>query len=296
MSEKARILVVEDEAIVAMSLRARLEKLGYAVVDAVASGEEAIDRAEIMCPDLILMDIRLSGAMDGIEAAAEIRERFDIPVVYLTAHADEATLQRAKLTGPFSYLIKPVEARALHTAVEVAVYKHGMEKNLKESEELYRAVVENLYDSISIRSRGRIVFVNKAFLDLHGLEDESEVIGLSQDHFIHPDDREMVREEDRWENTGGPNEYEYRIRRKDGKVRTVQTSNVTITYQGRQSSLEVCRDMTERKAADEALLSADQRDILRMIANGKRRKEIWETISVCRATLGRRIDKIKERL
>ena len=110
MNETARVLVVEDEAIVAMALQARLENLGYAVVGEVASGEEAIERA-----------------------AEQIRVRFDIPVVYLTALADQATLQRAKLTGPFSYLLKPVEERALHSAVEVALYKHGMERRLKES-------------------------------------------------------------------------------------------------------------------------------------------------------------------
>ena len=104
MNENPRILVVEDEAIVAMALRGRLENLGYDAVGVVASGEEAIEKADELRPDLVLMDIRLSGAMDGIEAAELIRVRFDIPVVYLTAYADQATLDRAKLTGPFGYL------------------------------------------------------------------------------------------------------------------------------------------------------------------------------------------------
>lgn len=136
MSDTPRILVVEDEAIVAMALQARLENLEYAVVGVVASGEEAIERAAELSPDLVLMDIRLDGAMDGIEAAEQIRVRFDIPVVYLTAHADRATLERAKLTGPFGYLLKPVEERALQTTVEVALYKHEMERVLRQSNRL----------------------------------------------------------------------------------------------------------------------------------------------------------------
>ena len=296
MSEKPRILVVEDEAIVAMNLRRMLNHLGYGVVDVVDSGEEAIDRAADLSPDLILMDIRLAGTIDGIEAAEEIRDRFDIPVVYLTAYADEATLQRAKLTGPFAYLLKPVEERALHTAVEVALYKHKMESKLKDSEELYRVVVESLYDSISIRARGRFHFANKASLDLHGLEDRSEVIGLPQDHFVLPEDRKLVTRKDRLENRGGPNAYEYRIRRTDAEVRTVQTANVTITYQGLRSSLQVCRDVTERRRAEQALLTPLRRDIIRLIAKGKRNQEIWETISVSRATLGREIRESKKLL
>ena len=296
VSEKALILVVEDEAIVAMNLQRMLKSLGYAVADVADSGEEAIKLAADLSPKLILMDIRLSGTVDGIEAAEEIRGRFDIPVVYLTAFADEATLQRAKLTGPFAYLLKPVEERAIHTAVEVALYKHEMEAKLKESEELYRVVVENLFDSISIRSKGRFIFVNKAFLDLHDLEGRSEAIGLEQDHFILPEDREHVTKKDLLENRGGPNVYEYRIGGTDEEVRTVQTANVTVTYQGLKSSLQVCRDVTELRRAVQDLLTPRQREILRLIAMGKRNNEIWETISVARATLGREIRKCKKQL
>lgn len=136
MNDICRILVVEDEAIEAMALQGRLENLGYAVSAVVDSGEEAIERAAELSPDLVLMDIRLRGAMDGIEAAGQIRVRFDIPVVYLTAYADRATLDRAKLTGPYSYLLKPVEERALHSAVEIALYKHGIESALRQSNRL----------------------------------------------------------------------------------------------------------------------------------------------------------------
>ena len=127
-----RILVVEDEAIVAMDLQSRLIALDYEVVGLAASGEEAIDKAEKTQPDLALMDIRLKGDMDGIEAAQQLRDRFSIPVVYTTAYADEETLRRAKLTEPFGYILKPFEDRELHTVIQMGLYKHSMESKLRE--------------------------------------------------------------------------------------------------------------------------------------------------------------------
>ncbi|MFQ5616738.1 MAG: response regulator, partial [Anaerolineales bacterium] len=102
---KGQILVVEDENIVAMDIQNRLRRLGYAVPAVVSSGEEAIDKAAETHPDLVLMDIKLKGEMDGVAAAEQIRARFGIPAIYLTANADEATLQRAKITQPYGYLL-----------------------------------------------------------------------------------------------------------------------------------------------------------------------------------------------
>ncbi len=125
---RAQILVVEDDSIIVMELEDRLYSLGYVVCATTAYGEEAIDKAAELGPDLVLMDIRLKGAMDGIQAATEIRERYDIPVVYLTAYTDNNTLERAQITEPYSYIIKPFEERELHIAIEMALYKHHMEK------------------------------------------------------------------------------------------------------------------------------------------------------------------------
>lgn len=126
---KATIVVVEDEAIVAMDLRAKLEDLGYAVPGSTHSGEEAIKLVTLIQPDLVLMDIRLSGEMDGVQAAGEIHQSLDIPVVFLTAYADEATLERAKQTEPLGYLLKPVDHKSLQTVVELALHKHEVDKN-----------------------------------------------------------------------------------------------------------------------------------------------------------------------
>ena len=122
--KQPQILIVEDEAIVALDIQQRLVAHGYAVVGTAATGARAIELAEQHRPDLVLMDIRLQGPMDGITAAEEIRNRFHRPVVFLTAFSEEATLQRAKLVEPFGYILKPFEDRELKTIIEIALYKH----------------------------------------------------------------------------------------------------------------------------------------------------------------------------
>jgi len=126
-----KILIVEDEGIVSLHIKKTLEDLGYVVSDIAGSGEDAIIKAMENRPDLVLMDIVLQGIVDGIDAAEKIRALFNIPVIYLTAHADESTLQRAKLTAPFGYIVKPFKERDLHIAIEFALYKAkmGAEKN-----------------------------------------------------------------------------------------------------------------------------------------------------------------------
>ncbi|MCD4807456.1 MAG: response regulator [Methanococcoides sp.] len=125
--KNTRILVVEDEAIVAMVIKKRLMDLGYVVSGVAATGTDAINKVEGTFPDLVLMDIMLKGDMDGIEAAEEIRKRFSIPVIYLTAHSDENTLERAKLTEPYGYIIKPFTERDLSSNIEIAIHKHRRE-------------------------------------------------------------------------------------------------------------------------------------------------------------------------
>ena len=121
---KEKILVVEDERIVAKDIVKSLQRLGYKVVASVASGEEAVQKVAESNPDLVLMDIMLKGKMDGIETTEEIHKNFDIPVIYLTAYADEKTLERAKITEPFGYIIKPFDERDLHTTIEIALRRH----------------------------------------------------------------------------------------------------------------------------------------------------------------------------
>jgi CheY-like chemotaxis protein len=126
---KAQVLIVEDDNITVLELRDRLQRLGYAVSAVASYGEEAIEKAGEKRPDVVLMDIRLKGAVDGIEAAEEIRVRFDIPVIYLTALADEDTLQRAKVTEPYGYISKPFDERELEVAIEAALHRHREGEN-----------------------------------------------------------------------------------------------------------------------------------------------------------------------
>ena len=140
----AKILVVEDEGIVVMELRERLNRLGYEVVGVASSGEEAILKAQETHPDMVLMDIRLQGRMNGIQAAEAVRTRFDIPVIYLTAFADDDTLQKARMTEPFGYLIKPFEEQQLHSTLEMALQKHKLEAALRESQQRLRVYSNRL--------------------------------------------------------------------------------------------------------------------------------------------------------
>ena len=128
----ATILVVEDEHIVARDIQAMLEGLDYATSIAI-SGEEALQKAEELRPDLVLMDIVLRGRMDGVKVAAQMRDRFQIPVIYLTAYADEATVERAKLTAPYGYILKPFEERELHIAIQLALFRHKNEQKARAS-------------------------------------------------------------------------------------------------------------------------------------------------------------------
>lgn len=136
------ILIVEDERIVARDIEKRLKKLGYRVIASVASGEEALVQTALTLPDLILMDIQLRGELDGIQAAEQIHTDFDIPVVFLTAYADEETLQRAKVTEPFGYIVKPFDERDLHAAIEVALRRRLAEAAIRVALEKERELTE----------------------------------------------------------------------------------------------------------------------------------------------------------
>lgn len=122
--EMARVLITEDELIVAEDIKSSLIKYGHEVLAIVTTGADTIDKIEELCPDVILMDIMLSGEMDGVETAQYINEHFDIPVVYLTAYSDEGTMRRAFKTAPFGFLLKPFEERQLYATIEMAHYMH----------------------------------------------------------------------------------------------------------------------------------------------------------------------------
>jgi PAS domain S-box-containing protein len=164
-----KILVVEDEAIVAESLRIKLKKMGYSVISTASSGDEAIRKTEEYLPDLVIMDIVLQGEIDGIDAAGQIRTNSNIPVVYLTAYSDEKTLLRAKMTEPFGYIIKPFKERELQVAIEIALFKHDMERKLKEKNEWFSVTLNSISDGvIATDSNGCVLFMNTVAQSMTG--------------------------------------------------------------------------------------------------------------------------------
>lgn len=166
---KGNILVVEDEAIVAMEIEEKLSAIGYEVASVVATGEEAVKKAGALKPDLVLMDIRLEGQLDGIAAASEIREIYDIPIIYLTAYTDENTLERAKVTEPLGYLVKPFSREDLRVTIEVALHRHLQEKKVKESSRWFSATLDVLGGAvIAANEKGIIVDMNSIAESLTG--------------------------------------------------------------------------------------------------------------------------------
>lgn len=155
--EKKRILVVEDERIVAEHIQRSLQNLGYSISSIASSGEKAIKETEDKRPDLVLMDIVLDGEMDGIEAAKQIRSLFNIPVIFLTAFSDKDILERAKITEPFGYIIKPLNIKELHVSIEMALYKHKMEMELKESQQWLAAIIKSLGEAVIATDKNGII-------------------------------------------------------------------------------------------------------------------------------------------
>jgi PAS domain S-box-containing protein len=185
----ASILVVEDEAIVARDIQATLGDLGYEVLETAASCDEAIHRASARCPDLVLMDIRIQGQRDGIETAETLRRRFRVPVVFLTAYADEKTIERAKKAQPYGYLVKPIKSNELRSVVEVALYRHEMDVRLRERERWFSTTLRSIGDAvISTDLDARVTFMNAVAETLTGWRTEDavgrpldEVLRLSQE-------------------------------------------------------------------------------------------------------------------
>lgn len=189
---KNNILVIEDEAIVSKDIQQSLKKLGYNIVGSAATGEKAVDLALETKPDLVLMDIMLKGDMSGIDAAEQIRQSLKIPVIYLTAYADENTLAKAKVTEPYGYIIKPFKEIDLHTSIEMALYKHAKERDvIKERDFLYSIVENNKENSgdesvIFVKSNSRLVKVEtKNIMFVEALKDYVVINTNDSKYTIH---------------------------------------------------------------------------------------------------------------
>lgn len=169
-----KILIVEDEKIIALDLQRRLERFGYTVVGMAGEGETAVELARQAAPDIILMDISLAGTMDGIEAAGIIRKQLGLPVIFLTAYADEKTLERAKEVEPYGYILKPLKERELYTTIDIALYKYGIEKRLRKQERLFSAILHSINEGIIATDMNlNVQFMNTVAEEITGYKEEA---------------------------------------------------------------------------------------------------------------------------
>ena len=187
-----RVLIVEDENVVALFLQKKLQNLGYDTVYVVSSSEKALEIAQEKRPEVVLMDINIEGDMDGIETADILMNKYDLVVIYLTAYSDQQTVERAKATEPYGYLIKPFEPREIKVAIDMALYKHEVSKKLRESEARYRLLAENMRDIITtFDSEDRCTYVSPSVETILGHRPE-QMQGLDYHRFIYEEDRDEL--------------------------------------------------------------------------------------------------------
>ncbi|MGD9973289.1 MAG: sigma 54-interacting transcriptional regulator [Desulfatirhabdiaceae bacterium] len=298
------ILIVEDEAIVSEDIANKLRKIGYEIAGTTDTGEEAIEIACRQHPSLVLMDVRLAGAMDGIAAADAIRRMCQIPVVFLTAHSDSATIHRAKQAEVFGYILKPFDDRELCTQIEMALYKHLAELRLRQSEERFRSVIENI-PSVAVRGCGPDCITrywNQASERLYGYSAQEAMGRNVMDLIIPPEMRADVEQAiQQMVMTGQPvASSELSLLHRNGTRVTVFSSHAVVQVPGQAPEL-FCMDvdLTERKNLEEALQKSHDkleqqvadRTAMLLIAleEAEKRKQIAETALV-------EIEKLKNQL
>lgn len=262
-------MLVEDENIVAMNIRFSLQALGYQVAGQAASAEDAVRKAIELRPDLILMDIKLRGTVDGISAAQEISTTLDVPFIFLTAFADEKTLERARQIGPYGYLIKPFDDLALNSAIEIALYKHGLERKLKESEERWRALARHAPNLIIIADRdGRIQFINRTLGDGDSQQAGEHTI---YDYMSSAESARISQILKGVFETGQPAFFEVCTTGLDGNIHWMETQVGPIFKDGQITALSlIATDVTDRKEQQEALRSSEEkyRSLFETMAQG----------------------------
>lgn len=268
------ILIVEDERIVAKDLQQTLAGMGYDAFAIASSAQEACERAAEKCPDVVLMDIRIKGQRDGIEAAAILRERFGVPIVYLTAHADDNNIDRAKRTEPYGYLVKPVKSGELRSAIEVSLFKHEMEKRLRERERWYSTTLHSIADAvITVDLAGNVTYMNPA----------AEVLtGTRVDDGVGRPARDVVRLLDKEARVQSDTPLDRALRERQSitlgeapllaggtTTRIIGDSAAPVTDEGELvGAVMVFRDITEQKLLQKQFELADRLSSLGTMAAG----------------------------
>lgn len=267
-----KIILVEDENIQAMDLQNTLESLGYTVPYVASNAKKAVEKAVDIMPNLILMDIILKGDIDGIESASQIK-KLDIPIIYLTAHSEDQTIQRAKLTEPYGYIIKPYNRNDLKHTIELALYKHKMEKELKESEANLRFLTEKMNDIMWIQDLNlNTTYVNSSIKKILGFTPEERMKQPPQEQ-LTPESlskaqtrlkKELMLEENPHSDPERTIKIELEYYHKDGSTRWLE--NLITSIRDEKGNLiglhGVSRDVSDRKQLEnerKQLLKESQR-------------------------------------
>lgn len=256
---KKRILIVEDHLIIALDLEQILINLGYEVAGIVNTGEESIEFVKNRRPDLVLMDIMLSGDIDGISAAEVIHRTLDVPIIYLTAHSDEKSLERAHVTGPYGYIVKPIQERELYTSIEIALHRFNMDRALRKSEMKYRTLFEQSLDPIFITDENAVIIdANPSMVELFGYP-IGQIMGHRADEFF--------KEQNEYQNIiaqartkGAVSNFECRMLTNSDSVLDVQITVRKYEYggEGGEGYQGIIRDITQYKLYFEELLRSRQ--------------------------------------
>jgi len=264
---KAKILIVEDERIVAEDLKRNLDHLGYEVSNVASSGKDALKMIKENKPDLVLMDIVLRGRMSGIEAADIIRVEYNIPVIYVTAHADEKTLEKAKFTEPYGYILKPFDERELQSTIEMVLYKSSMEKRLRENETWLSTILKSIGDGVIVTDdKGCVTFVNQVAEHLTGkrqvdvlgntIEDVFQIVHETTGETLENPINSVLKNE----SVAGTDDHTLLVV-KNRKLIPISESATPIKDERGNiiGSVLIFHDITERKVAEEALRESEKR-------------------------------------
>ena len=257
-----RLILVEDESVIAADIQSRLRGAGYDIVGVVATGEDAIAQAGELRPDAVLMDIVLKGEMDGIDAAKQITGRFDIPIIFLTVHTDAATLKRAAATASYGFLVKPFDELELGAAIEMAIHRHVTEAKARESDRRIGELTESLSEVIfETDMAGNITFINQAGLKEFGYTKEQVEGGMTLYDFLSPSKHEEIRESIGRAVIDEPSEWtELPGLRRDGSTLPVSVRASLIVREGVPVGIRgIALNVTEQRRAEQKLRESERR-------------------------------------
>lgn len=260
---RPRLLIVEDEIIIALDLKAQLQRLGYDVIGLAANGDEALQLAEAQRPDLVLMDLVLRGPVDGAQTADQLRERYGLPVVFITAYSDAATLERVRVTEPYGYILKPFDTRQLHSLVEIALYKHRAEQKLRDSEAQFRALFETASDAIVLADGAGLIIGWNAGAEALFQYSASEIVGqpltcLMPEPYAAAHTRALL---DATHHQRAPRRrtMETTARAKDGAVFPIELTLSGWEKNGQNNYGAIIRNIAQRKQVEAELTALNSR-------------------------------------